>query len=95
MDPNRRGEIALKLVKYFVARRSLHLAPEAMRELGNVAKTIDIPLEELKVFLKPIAEELVQEFFTAKSDEPAKDEGSHKEDTPPADKSAGSEGTAG
>lgn len=89
MDPKRQGEIALKLVKYFIGRCGLHLAPESIRELGNVAKNIHIPLDELKAFLKPLAAELVEEIFTAKVDESAKDEGSHK-DTPPADASAGS-----
>ena len=49
MDKERMGEIALVMLKYKIAKEGIALA-ELKRELGNIAKAINIPLDELKEF---------------------------------------------
>ena len=66
MDPKRQGEIALKLVKYLMRKRGIQLSQDNMREFGNVAKAIEVPVEELKQFAKPLMQELLDECFSAK-----------------------------
>ena len=66
MDPKRQGEIALKLVKYLMRKRGIQLSQENMREFGNVAKAIEVPVEELKQFAKPLMQEVLDECFSVK-----------------------------
>ncbi len=67
MDPKRQGEIALKLVKHLLRKRGgITLSQDNMREFGNVAKAIEVPVEELKQFAKPLMQELLDECFSAK-----------------------------
>lgn len=63
MDEKRKGEIALILLKYRMARSNLRLGPDFKRELGNVAKATGISLDELKEFGRIIIEELLDETF--------------------------------
>lgn len=63
MDEKRKGEIALALLKYWLSRRGLRLTPDFNRELGNVAKATNIPLDEVKVFCRLLAEEMIEETF--------------------------------
>ncbi len=63
MTPQRQGEIALKVLKHILRRRGINLNQEAMRDLGNVAKKIDVPVEELKEFAKPLYQEILSECF--------------------------------
>ena len=53
MDPKRQGEIALKLVKQLMRKRGIQLSQDNMREFGNIAKAIEVPVE-LKQFAKPL-----------------------------------------
>lgn len=62
MDEKRKAEIALVLWKHRLARQSITF-DSLKRELGNIAKETGIPLEELKVFLRSLIEEIVQETF--------------------------------
>ena len=66
MDPKRQGEIALKLVKHLLRKRGTTLSQDNMREFGNVAKVIEVPVEELKQFAKPLMQELLDECFSVK-----------------------------
>jgi len=66
MDPKRQGEIALKLVKYYMREHGVRLSQDNMRDSGNVAKAIGVPIEELKQFAKPLMQELLDECFAAK-----------------------------
>ncbi|MEK7169537.1 MAG: hypothetical protein AAB377_00140 [Patescibacteria group bacterium] len=66
MDPKRQGEIALKLVKQLMRKRGIQLSQDNMREFGNVAKAIEVPVEELKQFAKPLMQEFLDECFSAK-----------------------------
>lgn len=60
MTPQRQGEIALKLIKNRL-RKTLR---DVTREVGNVAKECDIPLDELKKFAKPILHDALDEVFS-------------------------------
>jgi len=66
MDPKRQGEIALQLVKHLMRKRGITLSQDNMRDFGNVAKAIGVPVEELKQFAKPLMQELLDECFAAK-----------------------------
>lgn len=66
MDPKRQGEIALQLVKYLYRKRGITFSQDTMREFGNVAKAIEVPVEELKQFAKPLMQEFLDECFAAK-----------------------------
>lgn len=59
ISKERQGEIAVKMVKLMMERKGLELSPNLARELGNIAKTINVPLEELKEFVKPIMQEML------------------------------------
>jgi len=61
-DPKRQGEIALKVVKHLMRKRGQN----NMREFGNAAKEIGVPVEELKQFAQPLVQELLDECFSAK-----------------------------
>ncbi len=63
MDPKRQGEIALKLVKYLMRKSGVTLSQDNMRQFGNVAKAIGVPVDELKQFAKPLMQELLDESF--------------------------------
>ena len=64
MTPQRQGEIALKVLKHILRRRGINLNQEAMRDFGNVAKAIDVSVEELKEFSKPLYQEVLDECFS-------------------------------
>ncbi len=64
MDQKRQGEIAVKLVKYFMRKHGVALLQNNMRELGNVAKAIEVSYGELKQFAKPLMQELIDECFS-------------------------------
>lgn len=63
MDEKRKGEIALAVLKYRMSRERIQLGPDIKREMGNVAKVIRIPLDELKEFGRILVEELLEETF--------------------------------
>ena len=63
MDERRKGEIALAVLKYRLNREGIRLSPDMKRELGNIAKATEIPLDELKEFGKLLIEELLEETF--------------------------------
>ena len=54
MDEKRKGEIALSLLKY-------RLGLDMKRELTNLAKATEIPLDELKEFGKLLVEDFLEE----------------------------------
>jgi hypothetical protein len=96
MDDVRKGQLAILFLKHQLREKGVRLTPYFRRELGNVAKEIGVPLDEATQFVEIIVRELVDEVFAKKAEdkgEPAKDKAS--KDTPPADASAGSEGTKG
>lgn len=54
--------IGRKLLKYFLSRRGIELAA-IRRELGNAAKEIDVPPDELMAFVGRLMAELLTETF--------------------------------
>ncbi len=66
MDKARQGEIALELVRYFIRKQGLKISKEVPREIGNVAKDIGITASELMRFLKPLAQDALDECFDGK-----------------------------
>ncbi|MEX0690094.1 MAG: hypothetical protein WD095_01485 [Candidatus Paceibacterota bacterium] len=70
MSNAKRGKIAEKLVKQILREKGLgSLKPNHLRrELGNVAKDIDVELEELIEFIQPIYQELLMEAFKESRD---------------------------
>ncbi|HDY89101.1 MAG TPA: hypothetical protein ENH82_13430 [bacterium] len=66
MDPKRQGEIALKVVKHLMRKRGITLSQSNTREVGNVAKEIEVPVKELKQFARLLTQELLDECFPAK-----------------------------
>jgi FKBP-type peptidyl-prolyl cis-trans isomerase (trigger factor) len=64
LSEQRKGEIALKLLKHIKKEEGIKLQAERFqREIGNMAKTLDIPKEELKEFARELVEELVADCF--------------------------------
>jgi hypothetical protein len=66
MESRRKGEIALTLLKRYLAK-DLRLCDIAglRREIGNIAKETGIPSDELREFAELILGEIVEEQFTA------------------------------
>jgi len=56
------GEIALLILKYKIAKEGISLS-EINRELGNIAKTINVPLDELKEFFIAFYKELLEKIL--------------------------------
>lgn len=65
MDPKRQGEIALKMVKYFMHKKGIMISENIVRELGNAAKVTEVPMGELKQFVRLLAQEVLDEHFPA------------------------------
>lgn len=66
MNEKRKGEIALKVVKFLIRKRGVRLSPDSMREVGNISKETGVPVEELNQFAKPLIQELLDECFATK-----------------------------
>lgn len=66
MDQIRQGEIALKLIKHRIRKQGIQLSKSTMREFGNLAKEINVSIEELKQFTRPLLQELIDENFATK-----------------------------
>ena len=64
MDDQRRGEIAIMIVKNMLREKGIRLTPNYRRELGNEAKVIGVSAHELAEFVEPIVRELVEETFS-------------------------------
>ena len=68
MDIVRQGQIAREVVKFRFRRSGINTLSreEFKRELGDAAKKMSIPLEELLEFAEIIIRELVDELFPRK-----------------------------
>lgn len=65
LTKERRGEIAIILVKQFLFDKGINLRPEeTKREFGNLAKKTGIQKEEINLFFRPIAEEALKKVFS-------------------------------
>ena len=64
LNDQRKSEISGRLLKIFLKKAVLRGGVENFdRELGNVAKQIKIPLEELREFLRPLCEAVFEEIL--------------------------------
>ena len=64
MDAKRKGEIAYALVRYNLAKNPIRLNPnDVRREIGDIAKSTGIPLEELNQFGRELLQEFSNEAF--------------------------------
>ncbi|HEY4494170.1 MAG TPA: hypothetical protein VJB95_01940 [Candidatus Paceibacterota bacterium] len=66
MEVKRQGEIAFLLLKHRIRREGATISQNDARELGDTAKAIGVPLEELKEFVRPLLHDLVDEFLSTK-----------------------------
>lgn len=64
MDTKRQGEIALRMVKYFIWKEGL---PESSNICETIAEEIKVPIEELKQFIKIIEQEFLDNFSLTNS----------------------------
>jgi hypothetical protein len=69
MDDKRKGEIALRFLKHKLRSDRIRLGLHTRREIGNIAKDIDISAEEAMEFVGLITRELVDEVFPRKNSE--------------------------
>lgn len=65
MDEQRMGQIALAILRDRARREPIRLGQETKRELGNTAKRINIPLDGLKIFVRTLIQEAVDETFSS------------------------------
>lgn len=63
LTPERKGEIAYLCLKEKIRQEKVRLAPEFRRELGNVARAIEVPIKELDEFAEMLFRDLVSEMF--------------------------------
>ena len=63
MTDQRKGEIAIIVVKYRFGQNGIYLSSGARRDIGNLVKDTGIQTEELMEFFKVIFGEMTQEFF--------------------------------
>ncbi|MFA6000034.1 MAG: hypothetical protein WC783_03610 [Candidatus Paceibacterota bacterium] len=66
MDPQRQGEIALAMVRYFIRKGGIELSRQKIRGASAMAKAMGISTEELMEFTRPLVVEFVEELFPTK-----------------------------
>ena len=59
MDAKRQGEIAVKYVKYYMRKEGIQFSLNSIRRF--CAEEIGISVEELKDFIRPLAQEVLDE----------------------------------
>ena len=67
MDRDRRNQIAYLLVKARFRDEGIRLKPDMKRDIGNQAKRIGVPTEELEQFVEELTRAMVQEVFPRRS----------------------------
>ncbi|MDD5696740.1 MAG: hypothetical protein PHO90_02070 [Candidatus Pacebacteria bacterium] len=60
------AELAKRLLKYQGKHNGVILSTGNARQMGNVAKEVGIPLNELLNFIRPLLHEIVDELYTPK-----------------------------
>jgi len=63
----RKGQIALLLVRDRFRNDGVRLKPDMRRDIGNTAKKIGVPVDELVEFVGGITREMVDEVFPSTS----------------------------
>jgi len=67
MTEERKGQIALLLLKDRLRGEGIRLKPDMKREIGNQATKIGVPIEEAMQFVEGMVRELVEEVFPPRS----------------------------
>jgi hypothetical protein len=52
-----------KLLVYFMLAHGVNLSANLQREIGNVAKKIDVPLDMLTHVVEPLLQEMIKQSF--------------------------------
>lgn len=68
MDDIRKGQIALLVLKHMLAKKGMEIGPKARRDLGNMAKEIDVPFDEFLEFSELLAREFIEKTFAKKEE---------------------------
>ena len=68
MEKARKGEIAFLLLKHRMKSEGFKLSTQTPREIGNMAKAINIPPGEVLEFVELVTRETVDEIFAKKKD---------------------------
>ena len=63
LSQQRKGEIALSVFEYAMKKKLQQNFEGWKRELGNIAKESGVSYDELKSFLKPLAQAVLDEMF--------------------------------
>lgn len=63
LDKKRMGEIAYAILKHKYRKEGLRLNPDFRRDIGNQAKDLGIPKDELMAFVEHVVREMVDEMF--------------------------------
>lgn len=66
LSEQRKGEIAYTLLMHQHREQGLEISANLRRSVGNIAKQIDVPFEELLAFHVDLARELLSEIAAAK-----------------------------
>lgn len=74
LSQQRKGEIALSIFEYAMKKKLQQHFEGWKREMGNIAKESGVPYGELKSFLRPLAQSVLDEMF--KDDESKHQKGS-------------------
>lgn len=67
MDEKRKGEIALRYLRWKLREDGVRLTPNGRRQIGNVAKTIGVPMDEAMEFAEFLVREAVDEMFAPRA----------------------------
>ena len=67
MTEERKGQIALLLLKDRLHNEGVRLKPDMKREIGNQATKIGVPIEEVMQFIEGLVREMVEEVFSPRS----------------------------
>ncbi len=63
LSQQRKGEIALSIFEHAMKKKLQQNFEGWKRDLGNVAKESGVPYDELKSFLRPLAQSVLDEMF--------------------------------
>jgi hypothetical protein len=68
VEKNRQGEIAYLFLKYYLKQRGLPIDQNFRRRIGNIAKSIGVPADEVLEFATKLAQEILHEVSAAKEE---------------------------
>ena len=63
LTEERKGQIAIKVLKFKMFKDGIRLSKDTPREFSNAAKELGVPVEEFKEFAKEITQECLDKVF--------------------------------